>query len=206
MKIQKISGGIVYLMILMIVILWRKDLIQLMEAMHTGNWPAILAVASMIGMVPIIPYAIVSGILGIKFGLWVGGAMSVVASTIAAIMTYLIFITGKGRIQTNSSISKFNYLHTQIRNRAFLFVLIGRMLPFVPAAVINGYAGLYKLPFKTFIVATILGKIPTMFVFAYMGLSVVSESTYWLPVIIFYCIFLGAIYIIYKKLFPVAQR
>lgn len=131
--------------------------------------------------------------------------MSVAASTIAAVITYWIFAKGGSGDRSLSSKTKLKIWNEHIQQRAFLFVLIGRMLPFIPAALINGYAGWFKLPFVPYITATVLGKVPTMLVFAYVGVSEVSGSQYWVPVLLIYAVFLGAVYLIYTRLFPNAK-
>ncbi|KHL97113.1 hypothetical protein QW71_02815 [Paenibacillus sp. IHB B 3415] len=202
MLIRKLAAGMFYLVLLSLILIWRDELIPWMEKQDSSNWSIILLISVMLGMVPIIPFAFVSGLLGIKYGLWGGSGMSVAASSLAAILTYWIFEKGGGGKRNQSSATRLDTWNERIRNRAFLFVLIGRMLPFIPAALINGYAGLLKLPFIPFVTATLIGKIPTMLVFAYVGASAVSGSQYWLPVLLIYGSFLGGIYMIYTRLFP----
>ncbi|MBY3621052.1 TVP38/TMEM64 family protein [Acinetobacter sp. CUI P1] len=206
MNFRKITGGLFYLTILIMIFIWRNELILWVKEMDTASWPLILFISAIIGMVPVIPFALVSGMLGIKFGLWGGGGLSVAASTLAAIITYWIFVTGMRSDRQKTSLNRIDHLHVHIRKRSFLFVLIGRMLPFIPAAVINGYAGLFKLPFISFVSATLIGKIPTMFVFAYVGKSAISGSLYWLPVILFYGAFLCVVYILYSKMFGKSNK
>lgn len=173
---------------------WLKDL-------DSSSWPIILLISVMLGMVPVIPFALVSSILGVKYGLWGGSGMSVIASSLAAIFAYWIFGQGGAGGGKQSSINRINTWNERIRNHTFFFVLIGRMLPFIPAVFINGYAGLFKIPFAPFLTATVIGKIPMMLVFAYVGVSVTSGSLYWVPLLLIYSGFLGVIYMIYKRLF-----
>ncbi|MEC0236640.1 VTT domain-containing protein [Paenibacillus kribbensis] len=176
-----------------------------MKELDSSSWPIILMMSVMLGMVPVIPFALVSGILGIKYGVWGGSGMSVIASSLAAILTYWIFGKGGDGSRKRSSINRLNTWNDRIRNRAFLFVLIGRMLPFIPAAFINGYAGLFKIPFVPFLTATVIGKIPMMLVFAYVGVSTSSGSLYWVPVLLIYGGFLSGVYMLYTRLFPYAK-
>ncbi len=199
---RKMAAVIFYLALLGLIYVLRDELLPWLENLDSGSWPIILFICAVLGMVPVIPFALVSGILGIKYGLWGGSGMSVAASTLAAVITYWIFAKGGGGYQSQSSKTKLKIWNEHIQQRAFLFVLIGRMLPFIPAALINGYAGWFKLPFVPYVTATVLGKIPTMLVFAYVGVSAVSGSQYWSPVLLIYAVFLGVVYLIYSRLFP----
>jgi len=201
MSAYRISAIVFYLALLISVYSFKGEFILWLENPNSGSWPIVLMICILVGMVPIIPFAWVSGMLGIKYGLWGGSGMSLIASTIAAILTYWIFKSGGGRNRKQVIQTRLTKWNEQIRNRAFLFILIGRMLPFIPAALINSYAGLLKLPMAPFVSATVLGKIPTMLVFAFFGVSIIEGSLYWIPVLLMYCGFLGVVYMIYTRLF-----
>ncbi|WP_157685505.1 TVP38/TMEM64 family protein [Paenibacillus donghaensis] len=202
MLTRKIAAGIFYLALLGLIYALRDKLLPWLDNLAPGSWPIILFISAVLAMVPVIPFMVVSGILGIKYGIWGGGAMSVVASTLAAVLTYWIFAAGDRANYNPGTRHRLEIWNEHVQQRTFLFVLIGRMLPFIPAALINGYAGWFKLSFIQYVSATILGKIPTMLVFAYVGVSAVSGSQYWLPILLIYAVFLSVVYLIYSRLFP----
>ncbi|MCL6604987.1 MAG: VTT domain-containing protein [Paenibacillus sp.] len=82
-----------------------------------------------------------------------------------------------------------------------MFILVGRMSPFIPAAFINGYVGLLRISFFTFFAATMIGKVPVMLVFVYAGRSLYSGSFLWIPILLIYAVLLIIVYIIYKRFF-----
>ncbi|GGG70333.1 hypothetical protein GCM10010918_27080 [Paenibacillus radicis (ex Gao et al. 2016)] len=69
----------------------------------------------------------------------------------------------------------------------------------MPAFLINCYAGTFKLAFKPFLTATVLGKIPAMLVFAYVGDNAITGAKQWLLVLSIYGLFVLIIFSIYKK-------
>ncbi|WP_374992093.1 VTT domain-containing protein [Paenibacillus sp. LHD-38] len=77
-------------------------------------------------------------------------------------------------------------------------MLIARIIPIMPASLINLYAGVFGLPFKIFILSTLLGKIPVMIVFAYVGANMHSGSTEWIIVVVIYSLFLLMVYLLYQ--------
>ncbi|MDF9842290.1 MULTISPECIES: VTT domain-containing protein [unclassified Paenibacillus] len=199
---RKIAAVTFYLILIGVIYVIKDNVLPWLDNLAPGSWPIILLLSSVLAMVPVIPFALVSGFLGIKYGLWGGGALSVTASTLAAVLTYFILAAGGKTHFSPNNRSKLHVWNEHIKHHTFLFVLIGRMLPFIPAALINGYAGWFKLPFVSFVTATALGKIPTMLVFVYIGISAVSGSQYWLPVLLIYTVFLSVVYLIYVRLFP----
>lgn len=202
MYIRKVTAVLLYLALIGVVYALKDTLLPWLDNLDSGSWPIILLLSAVLAMVPVIPFPLVSGILGIKYGLWGGGVLSVAASTLAAILTYWVIAAGSGLSRSPGNGSMWMRWNEYVGKHTFLFVLIGRMLPFIPAALINGYAGWFKLPFSSYVTATVLGKIPTMLVFAYVGISAASGSQYWLPVLLIYTVFLGLVYLIYNRLFP----
>ncbi|MFJ7953870.1 VTT domain-containing protein [Lysinibacillus sp. NPDC096418] len=51
----------------------------------------------------------------------------------------------------------------------FLAILISRLIPIMPSAAINAIAGVTKVHFGSFFLATALGKFPTMLAFTLRG-------------------------------------
>ncbi|CAM4501692.1 TVP38/TMEM64 family protein [Paenibacillus typhae] len=197
---RKVVVGVFYIASLISIYTLRGELLSWLDNLAPNSWPIILLVSSVIAMFPIIPFALVSGILGIKYGVWTGGAMSLFSSTLAAVFSYWIFAT-RGRANHISSQNKLFVWNEHVQRRPFLFILIGRLLSFIPAMLINGYSGWLRISFFSYVIATFLGKIPTMLVFAYLGISTVSGSQYLLPILIIYAVFLFVVYVFYKKFF-----
>jgi len=152
--------------------------------------------------IPVIPFGIVSGVIGAKFGLAAGTLINIGASTTAAVLVYLLFRYLLSQ-QGEKWLARHRSLHNadaMIKRHAFWALLIARMIPVLPAALINIYSGVFGLPFKLFFITTLLGKIPVMLAFTFVGNSIGSGSMKWLLAAIIYVAFLLIVYRIYRHL------
>lgn len=165
---------------------------------NNGYSPAIFILIVLLAAVPGVPFGLVGGMIGAKYGIIVGSLFNIAASTIAAMLVYMVFRYllnkwGKHWLEKSHSMRRFDMF---IRNRVFWSILIARLIPIMPAALINLYAGVFGLSFKIFMIATVLGKIPIMLVFAYVGDNIQSGKTEWMMVIVIYSVFLTIVYVI----------
>jgi uncharacterized membrane protein YdjX (TVP38/TMEM64 family) len=83
------------------------------------------------------------------------------------------------------------------RNARFFAVLIARLIPFVPAAFVNVYTAISRMRFGTFMAATLIGKIPVMFVLAIIGDQLLSDVGNVLWTSLIYVVFLFAVFLVY---------
>lgn len=84
-----------------------------------------------------------------------------------------------------------------MERNAFLAVLTARLIPFVPAAAVNVYTAISRMRFGPFFAATLLGKIPVMFVFAVIGDQLLSDLRDVLWTSLIYVLFLSVVFLIY---------
>lgn len=56
-----------------------------------------------------------------------------------------------------------------IGRNGFIAVLFGRLLPMIPTPVVNIYSGLSSIKFRQYMLATAIGQIPNVVVYAYLG-------------------------------------
>lgn len=156
----------------------------------------------LLAAIPGIPFGMVSGIIGAKYGVLVGGMMCLIASTLAAAFVYFLFrflFQEQGARLLERYVS-FRRMDQFLKRHAFWSILIARIIPIMPAAMINIYAGVFRLPFKTFLLSSFLGKIPIMFTFTLMGDSLNAGTQAWMFVLLFYALFLLIAYGVYSKL------
>lgn len=108
---------------------------------------------------------------GFLFGAWVGSAAAVTGMTIGATAMFLV---------ARSAIGDFLKRHTPaggvvqrveagVKANAFAYLLILRLLPAVPFWLCNIASGFVSIPLKTYVAATILGVIPSTFIYASIG-------------------------------------
>jgi uncharacterized membrane protein YdjX (TVP38/TMEM64 family) len=80
------------------------------------------------------------------------------------------------------------------------------MIPIVPPPVVNVYSGLSSMMFKTYILATALGKIPGTIIFAYLGNQLfVSFHSFFLGAFI-YILFIIIVVLIYRRWYKAKSK
>ncbi|MCQ6557625.1 TVP38/TMEM64 family protein [Paenibacillus mendelii] len=195
--------------IIIFVVLWNREMImEWMEVRDSANLLVVFLLVVVLAAVPGIPFGIVAGIIGAKYGLMWGSLLNVAASTAAAGVAYLtvryLFQTwGSAVLARSMGLKRWNQAWVE---HTFLFILLARMLPIVPAFLINIYAGVMSLSFKPFLLATVLGKIPVMVVFAYIGNHIQNGVGKWMIAVAVYAIFLILVYSFYKPLMKRRKR
>lgn len=115
--------------------------------------------------------AALSLLSGAVFGAWLGGAMLVVASTLAAVVGYwiaksVLLDLAPAGARKNPSIARFVRV---VGKDPFMVILAARLMPLLPFNAINLAAGLASVPLKAYVPATFLGVIPTSLIFAALG-------------------------------------
>jgi uncharacterized membrane protein YdjX (TVP38/TMEM64 family) len=157
---------------------------------------------SLLALFPVVPYGVIGGVIGSKYGPIVGTAINVAGSTIAAAGMFYWARYGFAE-QAERLLNRKNKLgefHRLMLRNPFLAVLVGRLIPIVPSPIINLYSGLSGMRALPFIAATITGKIPVMLVFAVIGDQWTSGWERIAAVIGIYAGFLTMVYILYRRI------
>jgi len=106
---------------------------------------------------------------GFLFGWFFGALGGILGSTIGGLVTVLIGSTSIGRSLERASLPRFQKFASGFRNGAFGYILLLRLIPVVPYIAINVAAGLFRVPLKTFVAATVIGIAPIAFSFGFIG-------------------------------------
>lgn len=184
------------------IVLYKDPLLHWLNEDSPDNLIWLFGIAVLLALVPVVPYGIVAGLLGAKYGPFFGGFLNVMSSTIAAALLFLsvraVFQEqGLRMIAKSKRMDRFTAL---MERNAFLAVLIARLIPFVPAAAVNVYTAISRMRFAVFLAATLLGKIPVMFVFAVIGDQLVTDwrNIGWTSLV--YLAFLSVVFVLYRQL------
>ncbi|RED76094.1 TVP38/TMEM64 family protein [Cohnella phaseoli] len=182
---------------------FREPLIRWIEMENTWYLNVLTAlIALLVAIIPVIPYGIVAAILGAKYGSFLGAGINIVVSVAAAIILFGLVrgtFTEEGRYKI-AHLKGVSFLTKLAERKAFMSILFARLLPIVPAQAINAFAAITKMPWKPYIYATILGKIPFILLVTLIGDQFFNETNY--KEIAFssmvYLLFLGVVYGIYR--------
>lgn len=106
---------------------------------------------------------------GFLFGTLFGALGGILGSTIGGVITVLIGGASVGTSLQHAALPRFQKFAQGFRNGAFGYIVLLRLIPVVPYIAINVASGLFRVPLKTFIAATMLGIAPIAFCFGFIG-------------------------------------
>jgi uncharacterized membrane protein YdjX (TVP38/TMEM64 family) len=119
------------------------------------------------------------------FGFWKGYLYGCLCS---AIGSTLIFLSIRHLFRDAFSNPRVQKIQNKIEKNGFLFVLSGRILPFMPTNLINISSALSSIKTLQFILATTLGNMIYAFLLSSVSFSILSAANhnllYILPVVI----------------------
>lgn len=166
---KKWLTALVYVSGMTAALIYRYSILDwLGESGHAG---LSLLAATLLALFPVVPYKAVIGLFGYVYGSAAGGALCWLATMGASAIMYaavkwLFPELGARYLARLPALDRFT---EAVRRRPFASVMAGRLLPVIPQAAVNVYAAAAGLPFWSFILASGLGKIPGIAVFAFLG-------------------------------------
>lgn len=139
-----------------------------LATMMRGQWWAPLAFVAIysIAAVIIFPTQPLSVAAVLIWGWRVGGAIELLGATIAAAFPYLI-ARGTGRRWIERRLEQHARIAALLDREGFLLVLLLRVTSMVPYPVLNYLAGCSTVRLLPYLGATLLGMVPSVFIFAY---------------------------------------
>ncbi|MGO4886501.1 TVP38/TMEM64 family protein [Anaerobacillus sp. MEB173] len=197
---KKIGLAFVYLSIAFIIYYFGENILFWIQ--HHGNDFVILTsiVATLMALFPIIPYPIVGGIIGAAYGGVLGGLVTWIGSTLASLLMFL-FVRygyqdwGMKILHKYKTLGRVTVLFEQ---NAFMTIFISRLIPFIPSIIINVYSSLSRVTFISYAIASALGKIPAMILFAVVGDSLMNNPQSIFLTVFIYSVFLAIVYSFYR--------
>ncbi len=156
-----------------VAILGRGDVAALRDyILSFGAWAPIVSALLMVLqalMLPL-PAFVITFANGLAFGTFWGGLLSLLSASAAAALSFWISRL-LGRVPVEALVGSANLGSA---DRWFLrwgvyAVLIARLVPIVSFDVVSYAAGLTRMRFSGFMLATAVGMAPATFVYAYLG-------------------------------------
>jgi uncharacterized membrane protein YdjX (TVP38/TMEM64 family) len=115
------------------------------------------------------PNALLAIASGMVFGVFYGMIYTIIGAVLgAALSFYIARFLGKD-IVNKLVRGRGKWFQDGVEKEGFLIVFILRLIPLVPFDIISYGAGLSKIKFKDFLIATTIGIIPGVFVFINLG-------------------------------------
>lgn len=126
----------------------------------------------LISVAGVLPSIFLSGANAVVFGLYGGFLISLTGEVAGAAVAFLLYRRGIRSSRRLKKMESFQWVHRingSSRFRKCLAVVLLRLNPFIPSGVINLGAALTTLSFGDFLLATMIGKIPSMVFETFVG-------------------------------------
>lgn len=175
---NKLLMFIFYLFIAISIFVYQDELLFWFQQTKDSSIFLVMFIATLFALFPIIPFPIIGGIIGAMYGTFLGGFVTWVASTAASLIMFLIirFVFQNWGLKIIHRYKKLEMITLMFERNAFITILVSRLIPFIPSIVINAYSAVSRVSFISYAVASSLGKIPAMLLFAVLGHSFVSSN------------------------------
>lgn len=137
--------------------------------------PIVYVLIYAIGCVVAFPASLFVLAAGFIWGWALGGAYAMVGGTMGAVVSYFAgrFI-GEGLLERFGRIGRV--VAKQVDHATFGSLIAMRNIPGVPFAVLNYGSGVMGVPFRTYLLATIVGIAPSKFVMTYCSDALFNGS------------------------------
>jgi uncharacterized membrane protein YdjX (TVP38/TMEM64 family) len=142
-----------------------------------GLWygPLVLIALYAAGCVFALPASIFVIAAGVIWGWKLGGLYAIIGGFLGAIAAYYVGgFLGEGLLDKFGSVGRG--VRKQVESSGFLSMLIVRLIPGPPFAIWNYAAGVAKMRFRDYALATLIGIIPSHLVFTYCADSLVNGT------------------------------
>ncbi|OKP75499.1 hypothetical protein A3842_19610 [Paenibacillus sp. P3E] len=174
--------------------IYRYDILAWLRQDH--NLFLGFGAATLLAMFPPVPYKLIIGIYGYAYGSLAAAVICWSASTLAGAMIYGIvqhMFQEKARTYL-ASVPALDKFTSAVQRRPFAAVVLARLAPVVPQMGVNIYAGAAGLPFWSYLVASGLGKIPAIALYAFLGGQLFQHPrSAWMAILVYVAVLALAI-------------
>lgn len=153
---------------------------------------------------PVIPFPVLAGVIGGVFGTTQGVFISL---TGAMVGTMGFFFLSRYGFRDYAQEKLLKYPKVQeyeafLNRNSFVAILTCRLIPIIPAPVVNILCGLSKVNWLIFFIASTIGKVPNILILSYAGASFSSNKLLSIGLYVGYIliIFLINFVIVYRKM------
>lgn len=153
---------------------WQKDtLIGIIEAGGGLSVAVSMLLVSICVFFPVVPFILLVGIIGVVFGTVPAAAITLGGVLIGTNIMFLMARFGFRDYaqRTLDKYPKAKEYEDFFEKNAFLSILGVRVVPVIPTQAVNILSGVSKVPWAIFFLATAIGSIPRILVFAFVGSS-----------------------------------
>ncbi|MEH7503696.1 TVP38/TMEM64 family protein [Neobacillus drentensis] len=193
----------VFLLIIAIGLIQKDELLHLVKQGGSISIFVSMVLVAICVFFPVIPFPVLAGMIGAVFGTAQGMLVSLTGA-MAGTMAFFFLSRYGFRDFAQDKLMKYPKVqeYDEFLNRnSFLAILTCRLIPIIPAPVVNIICGLSHVRWLTFFTASIIGKLPNILLLSYAGASFSNNKLYSFGLYGLYLviIFLINFVIIYRK-------
>jgi uncharacterized membrane protein YdjX (TVP38/TMEM64 family) len=148
-----------------------------------------------IAFIPAIPIPVIAGAIGTAFGFWPALLISWGGSSLGAFLMFLVlrFLFRKKVLRYIEGNNRLKVILKLLETNGFLAVLTARLLPIFPSVIVNLGASVSHISTRTFFIATLVGKLPTMITFTMAGNQLENRTWTTLILVGLYCMIIAIV-------------
>lgn len=119
-------------------------------------------------MMLVIPAWFCTIVAGLLFGIWLGAACAIIGTTLGASAVFLAARAGLSGLAERAG-PRAVAVSGGFRRNALSYLVFLRLVPLFPFTLVNVAAAAARIPLPTFVLATLIGTIPSIFIYASFG-------------------------------------
>jgi uncharacterized membrane protein YdjX (TVP38/TMEM64 family) len=169
------------LLLIIAVGLFQKD--ELLHLVKQGGTLSILISMLLVAICvffPVIPFPVLAGMIGAVFGTSQGLVVSLTGAMVGTMGFFFLCRYGFSEFAHEKLMKnpKAQEYADFLNRNSFVAILSCRLIPVIPAPVVNIICGLSHVRWLTFFTASIIGKLPNIFLLSYVGESFSNNKLY----------------------------
>lgn len=137
-----------------------------------------------LSFVPFLPLPVVFGVIGYTFDFWLALLISWGSTTLGSFLMFLSIrqFFRKRAMDWIEGRQKIHTFFLLVERHAFLVILNARLIPVVPSIGVNIVCAVADIRWRTFLLATLIGKLPSIVIYTLAGNQI--ETHLWETVVI----------------------
>ncbi|MEH7245813.1 TVP38/TMEM64 family protein [Neobacillus niacini] len=174
-------SSISILIIIVVIGIFQKD--ELLTIIQEGGILSLLISVLLVAICvffPVIPFPVLAGVIGGVFGTTQGVIVSLTGAMIGTMAFFFLCRYGfrdyaQAKLMNKPKVQEYE---AYLNRNSFLAILTCRLIPIIPAPVVNIIAGLSKVNGFIFFSASTIGKLPNILILSYAGASFTSNKLF----------------------------
>ncbi|ATW28535.1 TVP38/TMEM64 family protein [Candidatus Formimonas warabiya] len=177
-----------------------ETIASFLDALGSYALPVSLLISIIIAVLGLVPSIFVTGANILLFGPLYGFLISWLGEMLGAVVSFYLYRTGFRRPFTNLA-QKHPLLGGITEStgwQAGLFIFQARLFPFLPSGIVTFAGAVSKINPVLFLLATALGKIPSLILEALVSYDFINMDRNWIR-LVFTLVSLTGLYLLWKK-------